>query len=365
MNIVAEYWDRFQSYLFPRLEIALEEPLTENLKQFVRVLDIIRIEQFIASPHFQWMGRKAKDRRSLARAFIAKALYDFPTTELLIEALQLQPSLRRLCGFEDRKSVPSASTFSRAFAEFAEVNLGDKVHEALVKTYVGEKVVMHNSRDSTEVVAREKPAKKEKAAPKPKKKRGRPKKGEKPAPSEPKRLEKQQKQTAEEALAELPRVCNVGSKKDSKGNLHSWIGWKAHIDWADGSIPLTVVTTSASLHDSQAAIPMARLTARRCTSLYDLMDAAYDAEPIRAVSEELGHVPIIDRNPRAGEVVPMEPYRAKRYNERSTAERGNSRLKDEFGFRHLRVRGHSKAHTHLMFGILVLFADQLHKVFSG
>ena len=27
MNIVAEYWDRFQFYIFPRLEIALEEPL--------------------------------------------------------------------------------------------------------------------------------------------------------------------------------------------------------------------------------------------------------------------------------------------------------------------------------------------------
>ena len=62
MNIVAEYWGRFQSTLFPRLETVLEEPLTENLKQFVRILDIIRIEQFIASPHFQWMGRKASDR---------------------------------------------------------------------------------------------------------------------------------------------------------------------------------------------------------------------------------------------------------------------------------------------------------------
>ena len=51
MNIVAEYWDRFQSYLFPRLEIALEEPIAENLKQIVRFLDVIRIKQFIASPH--------------------------------------------------------------------------------------------------------------------------------------------------------------------------------------------------------------------------------------------------------------------------------------------------------------------------
>ena len=39
--------------------------------------------------------------------------------------------------------------------------------------------------------------------------------------------------------------------------------------------------TSASLHDSQAAIPLATLSAERTTNLYDLMDAAYDAEPIR------------------------------------------------------------------------------------
>lgn len=110
---------------------------------------------------------------------------------------------------------------------------------------------------------------------------------------------------------------------------------------------------------------MARITASRAISFYDLMDAAYDAGPIRQVSEELGHVPIIDINPRGGEPKPMEPYRALRYNERSTAERGNSRLKDTFGFRHLRVRGHPKAHLHLMFGILALFADQLYKVFSG
>jgi len=34
-------------------------------------------------------------------------------------------------------------------------------------------------------------------------------------------------------------------------------------------------------------------------------------------------------------------------------------LKDEFGGRHLRVRGHAKVMCHLMFGILALTADQL------
>jgi hypothetical protein len=40
-------------------------------------------------------------------------------------------------------------------------------------------------------------------------------------------------------------------------------------------------------------------------------------------------------------------------------ERVNARLKDEFGGRHLRVRGGAKIMAHLMFGILALSVDQL------
>ena len=366
MPILSDYWERFQASLFPHLETVLEEPLTEKLKQFIRILDVVGIHRYIASPFAQWMGRKKADRCSIARAFLAKATYDLPTTEMLLEMLRLQPTLRRLCGFEYQRDIPSSSTFSRAFAEFAEAGLGNVVHEALVKEHVGDKIVMHVSRDATEVVAREKPVQKVKPAPNPKRKRGRPKKGEIVALADPKRLVKQLDQTPEEALAELPYDCNVGSKKDSKGHIHSWIGWKAHIDWADGGIPLNVLTTSASLHDSQVAIPMARITAQRAISLYDLMDSAYDAQQIHTVSKQLGHVALIDPNPRGGEDrPPWDPDRTRRYNERTTAERGNSRLKDEFGLRHLRVRGHAKAHLHIMFGILALFADALRQVFSG
>ena len=365
MPIISDYWNKFQVSLFPRLETVLEEPLTEKLKRLIRILDVVEIEKYIPSPFHQWMGRKQADRRPMARAFLAKAVYDYPTTEMLLENLRLQPTLRRLCGFEYQRDIPSAATFSRAFVEFAEAGLGDIVHRALVQEHVGDKIVMHVSRDSTEVDAREKPAKKAEAPVKPKRKPGRPKKGEFVAPKEPTRLVKQLGQTPEEAIAELPNVCNVGTKKDSKGNSHSWIGWKAHIDWADGGIPLNVVTTSASLHDSQVAIPMSRITAKRVTSLYDLMDSAYDASQIHEVSKELGHVALIDPHPRRTDRVPWDPDRVRRYQERTTAERGNSRLKDEFGLRHLRVRGHRKAHLHIMLGILALFADQLRQIFSG
>jgi hypothetical protein len=191
------------------------------------------------------------------------------------------------------------------------------------------------------------------------KKRGRPKKGEERPPVEEKRLARQKKQTAEEALAELPCICDVGTKTNSKGYKISWNGYKFHIDVGDRDIPIFAITTSASLHDSQAAIPMAKVTAGRVNSYYDLMDAAYDAKDIYDVSRELGHVPIIDANGRRSKSIPMEPDRAIRFNNRSSAERVNSRLKDDCGGRMIRVRGGPKVHTHLMFGLLVIVAEAL------
>jgi hypothetical protein len=280
--------------------------------------------------------------------------------------LRANTVLRRFCGFAYQRDIPSASTFSRAFARFAVSALGDRVHEVLVKEHAGKKVVVHVSRDSTAVEARETPVRKAKPVPKEKRKRGRPRKGEEVAPPEPPRLVTQLTQTPEAALAQLPRVCDVGCKKDAKGFKHSWKGWKVHLDWADGGFPLNVVTTSASVHDSQVAIPMAQITARRVTSLYDLMDSAYDAPQIHAVSMLLGHVALIDANRRrAEEPIPWDPDRTRRYNERSTAERGNSRLKDEFGLRHLRVRGHAKAHLHIMFAVVALAADVLRQIGTG
>ena len=48
-----------------------------------------------------------------------------------------------------------------------------------------------------------------------------------------------------------------------------------------------------------------------------------------------------------------------RYTERTVAERMNARLKDEFGGNHIWVKGNTKVMSHLMFGLLVLTADQL------
>ena len=58
----------------------------------------------------------------------------------------------------------------------------------------------------------------------------------------------------------------------------------------------------------------------------------------------------------------MSPAEAIRYNERTTVERVNGRLKEEFGGRNVMVRGHEKVKLHLMFGVIALFADQLIKL---
>ncbi len=366
-------WDHVQALLFPFLREEVG-PLTPLHEMLVVVLDFAGIETFVKNLD-GLPGRPLKDRQALARAFVAKSVMDLPTTSALIERLSADATLRRLCGWGSAGAVPSESTFSRAFDECAQSALPTRLHEALIVRTHEDRLVGHISRDSTAIEAREKPVRTEPPpapeAEAPKRKRGRPKKGEVVTPKEPKRLERQAGMTLDEMLADLPTVCNVGTKRDSKGHTTSWIGYKLHVDTADGDIPVSCLLTSASLHDSQAALPLAAITATRVTNLYDLMDSAYDAPQIKDCSRALGHVPIIDSNPRrngkeeadaekrARRLVGIPLAEDVRYRERSAAERVNSALKDSYGGRFVYVRGHHKVLCHLMFGVLALTVVQL------
>ena len=372
-QVLSNIWNRFQASLFPWLQEELGE-LTGKQQQLIEVLEIAQIETHL--PYVgQVPGRPPEDRCAIARAFVAKAVYNLPTTEMLLDQLKSDITLRRICGWEKKQDIPSRATFSRAFAEFAESQLAERVHAAIIDTHLGNQLIGHISRDSTAITAREKPEKKAvKAEATPPKKRGRPKKGEERI-KEPTRLEKQSAgMSFTEMKDDLPTACNVGTKRNSKGYKTSWIGYKLHIDAADGGIPVSCLLTSASLHDSQAAIPLAELSNQRVSSCYDLMDAAYDAPQIKQHSESLGHVPLIDENPRGkGRKAEVEAelkrkrkagYKtseAIRYNERGTVERVNGRLKDDFGARMVRVKGHAKVMAHLMFGVIALTVDQLMK----
>lgn len=350
-----------QQVLFPQLEECWQGPLTDKEQQLVSILELVQIEQFVLHRE-HWLGRPPHDREAIARSFVAKAVYGYRTTRALIEALNTHPNLRRICGFQRISDVPDESSFSRAFKEFSESGLGEAVHDYMVERYVKPELIGHISRDATAIEGREKPLKKptvEKPTPK---KRGRPSKWEQREPREQTRLERQVGQSAEDAVQELPVVCDRGTKKNSKGFKETWVGYKLHADVNDFGVPVSVVLTAASVHDSQVAIPLMKMSSTKVDYLYDLMDSAYDAGSIYEVSKNLGHVPIIDKNSRGGEVIPMAPHEAVRYNERTAAERFNSRIKEEFGARNIMVRGVQKVRMHLMFGVLALFADQLLKL---
>ena len=358
LSRLSELWDAVQTYLFPVLEDELGE-LDEKHKAFVAVCETLAPQVHMGA--YRWVGNGCppKNRLALCQAFIAKAVWDFPTTRDLIEAIRHRPTLRRLCGWETLGAVPSEATFSRAFAAFAEDALPQRIQEAMIQARYGDKIAGHVSRDATAIHARERAARKPAPPPEAPKKRGRPRKGEPCPPPQATRLEQQLERSLEDNVADLPMACDWGTKKDSKGKKQTWRGYKLHVDVIDGDLPVSWLLTAASLHDSQAAIPLAQMTAERVISLYDLADAAYDASAIRQMSARLGHVALSDHHPRGGEKREFSPAEAVRYRERNSAERVNSHLHDNHGGRHVRVRGAVKVAAHLSFGLLVIAAEQL------
>jgi hypothetical protein len=361
MPTTLEVWNHIQRQLFPVLE---EEVglLTGKDHQFVEVMGLVPLGSFLEPYRWGGIGCPPCERAWLVHAFIAKAVYEFPTTRALLDALAARPALRRLCGWESASALPHESTFSRAFAAFARDELPQKIHAALVCRQRGQRLAGHVSRDATTIEGCEKPAPKPSAPPQAPAKRGRPAKGQERPPAPPKRLDLQPGRTLAENLADLPTACAVGCKCNSKGHQECWIGYKLHLDTIDGDIPVSAILTSASVNDSQVAIPLAQMTAQRLTSLYDLMDSAYDAPQIHAYSRRLGHVPIIDPNPRRGEKIPLAPAQAQRFKQRTASERVNSLLKERYGGRFVRVRGAKKVMAHLMFGLIALTAMQLYQL---
>jgi len=366
MNNLSEIYIKIQSRLFPMVEDEIGE-LSEKQQEFLRIIELVKPSRFIDGV-LSWcgLGRRLKSREKMLRAYFLKSVYNFPTSKVLIENLKGNSNWRQLCGWEYPSQVPSEATFSRAFSEFAKLNLLDKMHETVVKENYVEKIVGHASMDSTAINGREKSCRKKTPKKAQKKKRGRKSKAELAAMKEQeltevktRRLELQPNRSLEENLVDLPRGCDWGGKKNSKGKSEHWCGYKLHLSLADGGVPLAAILTSASPHDSQVAIPLMQITSERAKIFYDLADSAYDAPEIKSVSKALGRVPIIDPNKRRGEEIELSPAEKIRYRERSTVERGNSDLKDNYGARHIRVKGHDKVFCHLMFGVIAITVKQL------
>ena len=214
-STLSDLWRRFQGDLFPALAEAVG-PLLETHKRFVTALDLVKVEGFVDGV-WTGPGRPREDRRALARGFIAKAVWDLPTTRHLIDRLKVDPTLRRLCGWSRVAEIPSEATFSRAFAEWSQSRLPERMHAALVAETLGDALIGHVSRDPTAIEARETPAPTPKART-PNRKRGRPRKGEERT-KEPGRLERQANgMDLDERLDALPKVCDHGAQKTAKGS---------------------------------------------------------------------------------------------------------------------------------------------------
>ena len=155
--LLAPYWKQVTEKLCPSLEQDTGLELTDKLKALTQVLEIVRIEESVPEPKRGKRGGQEIDRRPIARAFLAKAFLNLSSTRALKEMLHQSPTLRKLCAMD---KVPSEPTLSRAFARFAQQNLGDLVHQAMIAKFVSSQIVMHASHDATALEVRQKAVKK-------------------------------------------------------------------------------------------------------------------------------------------------------------------------------------------------------------
>ena len=365
MQMLSPHWFQVQDTLFPYLQEEVG-PMGSNHERLVTLIELSGVVAFISRMYGGYTGgRPCDDRVEITIAFLAKHVFNLPTTRALIDRLRYDGSLRRLWGWERKDHIPSESKFSRAFKEFSKMKVIEALLDRVIGQYHGDRIIGHVRRDATEIDAREKASKKPKSADKEVKavprKRGRPKKGEGRVASDQglKRLEKQPSQSLKEMLADLPTQCDIGSKVNSQGYKISWKGYKLHLDTIDGDIPISAILTSASVHDSQVALPLSTMTERKIHACYELMDSAYDAQTIRDQISGKGRIPLIDFNHRSPrDERKFEDFEKERYKERSGAERANSNLKDNLGARTIRVRGHEKVFTHLCLGLLIMAIEQ-------
>ena len=342
-------WDELNQGLFPWIDDNIGE-LDARHRLFMAVCEaVIRPREF---DYAKWKGngRPPASRLKIFKAFLLKAVLNVKDTKELVRMLRAEPLSRRLCGWDSPGLVPSETRFCRVFGEFAERGFTDEWFAEMIVKHHGDIPAETVSYDSApvEVRSRAANAKRRLARIDP----------DQPPPPSP--ISVQGARTAEANMAELPVECEWGCKRDSQGKRMQWKGGKIHAAVTRDGVPIAVKYTSASLHDSQAMIPLAQQASKRVTHLFDLADAAYDAEPIRAACAELGTVAVIDANPRrSAEAHAMGELEREVYRDRSAAERFFSHLLESHGGRTVRVRAPAKVALHLLLGTIVVAVEQM------
>jgi len=358
--------------LFPRLEESMGK-LSSKEAKLIKILDFAQIETFVFSSS---ITNPPKDREELARAFVAKQVYNLQTTRDLIERLKIDRTLRVICGWRYHSEIPSESKFSRVFKEFSQQRIANKAHDVFIEKYLSETLFFYHSMDATAVELREKAVKSKKEV-KSKRRQGRPRKGEELPPKKPSILQQQEQMNdAEEMLSLIKTECNTSIKQNSKGNRHRWIGGKLHLSVVDGDIPITALYSSATVHDSSLALPLIKQSSQKVTYLYDLADAAYDNKIIKTYSQKQNHRPIIDVNPKNSKKlkakIALDKSEKKilgslnlysdsddlHYNQRSSVERVNAYLKDSYGCSKIYYQGAQKVASVFAFAVLSVCITQ-------
>jgi len=337
------------------LQKCFEEQLTGTNKTFLQMIRVLEEVQEPLERPYAGIGRKPYSYTPFMRSMWAKSFFGISKTEELISRLKTDPNLRLLCGFE---RVPGKATFSRAFAYLAGTTIANKTLDSLVSNTHKGLVVYHVNRDSTAIEAREKkPAKKVKPL---KMKRGRPKKGQERPENERRKdgqvLKRQIGESLEASLQAMPKEYSCGCKRNSKGNASFWYGYKLHLDVSDCGFPLSAVVSGAHVADCQVAIILEKMTEKKVSFCYSLMDSAYDAMVIRDFIEDRGRVPIIEPNLSHRSRQPLDPAKQERYKTRTYVERAYSFLKENLIPNNIYVKGYQKVSFVLMSAVLCLAA---------
>jgi len=134
---LSKMWNKIlnlETSLFPALkeELRLEE-LSSKESKLIKILDFAEIEKNIT---VVTITNTPKDREEIARAFIAKSVYNLQTTRDLIDRLKIDKTLRVLCGWRYKTDIPSESKFSRVFKELSDLKIAQKTHEQFIKEYL-------------------------------------------------------------------------------------------------------------------------------------------------------------------------------------------------------------------------------------
>ena len=94
------YWLHIQEELLPWLDDTTCGPLSGHHRQLVSVLSMVRIEAFLAGWHGSSRGVRRASAPSWRGPLSRNAVFNIPTTSLLIEMLSADKTLRSLCGWQ-------------------------------------------------------------------------------------------------------------------------------------------------------------------------------------------------------------------------------------------------------------------------